>query len=201
VPNTTKTTELSIPTDADELRKLIKRARAGDASTLPALRKLLQDPARVDMLGGDLARQAELSFILAAAGEDLAFKEALARKLALLRADLAGTNSTPVERLLVERVVACWLQVQDADVRYAQAKNLSPDGCEYHQRRMDRAHRRYLSAIKTLALVRKLAVPVLQLNIARQQVNVAAVCPAAASEMDTPCGANHSMQDGHHLDE
>jgi hypothetical protein len=179
----TQTTELSVPTGADEMRKFIKRAKGGDASTLPALRKLLQDPARVDLLGGDLARQAELSFILAAAGEDLAFKEALARKLALLRAELAGTNCTPVERLLVvERVVACWLQVQDADVRYAQAKDLTLAWSEYYQRRMDHAHRRYLSALKTLALVRKLAVPVLQVNIAQKQVNVAGPCVAANEE-------------------
>jgi hypothetical protein len=164
------------------MRKFLKRAQEGDASTLPALRKVLQNPATVDMLGGDLARQAEHSFILAAAGEDLAFKEALTRKLALLRAELAGTNSTPVERLLVERVVACWLQVQDADIRYAQAKNLTLAWSEYYQRRMDRAHRRYLSALKTLALVRKLSVPVLQVNIAKKQVNVAGPCLGPAEE-------------------
>ena len=37
--------------------------------------------------------------------------------------------------------------------------------------------RRYLSAVKTLVLVRKLALPVLQVNIAKKQVNVAG--PAA----------------------
>jgi hypothetical protein len=65
--------------------------------------------------------------------------------------------------------------VQDADVRYAQAKNLSLQWCEYYQRRMARTHHRYLTAIKTLAVVRKLAVPVLQVNIAKKQVNVAGV--------------------------
>jgi hypothetical protein len=48
---------------------------------------------------------------------------------------------------------------------------------DYRQRTRDRAHRRYLSAIRTLALVRKLAAPVLQVNIAKRQVNVAT--PAA----------------------
>jgi hypothetical protein len=43
---------------------------------------------------------------------------------------------------------------------------------------MDGAHKHYLSSLKTLAVVRKLAVPVLQVNIARRQVNVAGVCPA-----------------------
>src|SRR5262249_3829914 len=157
--------------------KFLKRAQSGDASTLPVLRKMLQDPATVDQFG-DLAYQAEQSLIRAAAGDDLAFGEGLTRKLELLRAELAGLNPTPVERLLVERIVACWLQVQDADVRYAQAKNLSLEGGEYYQRRMDRAHKRYLSAIRTLALVRKLALPVLQVNIGRKQVNVAGACVA-----------------------
>lgn len=167
----------ALPTDQAGIQKFLKRAERGDTSTLPALRKLLQDPAAVDLCGGNLARQAERSLIDKAAGQNLPFKEALTRKLELLREELAGPGSTPVERLLAERVVACWLQVQDADVRYAQAKDLPLDWGEYYQRRMDRAHRRYLSALKTLALVRKLAVPVLQLNIARKQVNVAGVCP------------------------
>jgi hypothetical protein len=37
---------------------------------------------------------------------------------------------------------------------------------------MDATNRRFLAAVKTLALVRKLAVPVLQVNIAKKQVNV-----------------------------
>jgi hypothetical protein len=103
----------------------------------------------------------------------LVFKEALIRKMELLRAKLAGSNPTLIERLLVERVVACWLQVHDADLRYAQAKELSAKWGEYYQRRMNHSHKRYPSALKTLALVRKLAVPVLQVNIANKQVNMA----------------------------
>jgi len=184
VSNAMKPAEVEIP-QGEELRTVLERAHKGDASTLPVLRKMLEDPFVVNVLG-DLAAQAEHSFIRAVAGDDLAFREGLNRKLELLRAELAGPNPTPVERLLVERVVACWLQVQDADLRYANAKNLSTEWGDYFQRRMNHAHRRYLSAIKTLALVRKLAVPVLQVNIARKQVNVAGVCPAAENERDTP---------------
>jgi len=174
-PAETKSAD-TIPADAEEMRKFLKRAQSGDASTLPVLRRMLENPATVDQFGGDLAHQAALSLIDAAAGENLAFKEALTRKLELLRAELSGPNPTPLERLLVERIVACWLQVQDADVRFAQAKNLSLEWGDYYQRRMDRAHKRCLSAIKTLATVRKLALPVLQVNIAKKQVNVAGPC-------------------------
>ena len=40
---------------------------------------------------------------------------------------------------------------------------------EHAQRRIDRAHRRYLSTLKTLAAVRRLAVPALQINVAHRQ--------------------------------
>jgi hypothetical protein len=42
---------------------------------------------------------------------------------------------------------------------------------EHAQRRIDRAHRRFLSTLKTLATVRRLALPALQINVAGQQVN------------------------------
>jgi hypothetical protein len=138
------------------------------------LRQLFEAPEAVDLLGGDLARQAELSLIRAAAGQNVAWREALARKLQLLRAELAGPEPAPLERLLVERVAACWLQLHHSDILLAQqAGKLTLSQAEYHQRTRDRAHNRYLSAIKALALVRRLALPVLQVNIARKQVNVA----------------------------
>ena len=37
----------------------------------------------------------------------------------------------------------------------------------------DRAHRRYLSAIRTLAQVRRLLTPAVQINVGENQVNVA----------------------------
>ena len=40
-------------------------------------------------------------------------------------------------------------------------------------KRLDRAQRRYLAASKTLAQMRKLRVPAVQVNIGEKQVNVA----------------------------
>jgi hypothetical protein len=165
--------------------KLLDQAQKGDKKTLPALRKLLENPAAVDNFGGDLARQVVFSLINAAAGENLLLKEAVPRKLELLRAELSGPNPTPLERLLVERIVVCWLQVHHAEIRFAQAQDLSLDQGDYFQRCIDRAHKRYLSAIKTLATVRKLALPVLQVNIGRKQVNVAGSCVAADGAKET----------------
>jgi hypothetical protein len=155
---------------------VIERAQKGDASTVPELRKMLAAPGVVRQFGGELAEKVILSFASAMAGEkNLLFREALLRKLELMRAELLGEHPTPVETLLVERVLACWVQVQDAELRYAQNQSdMTFRQGDFHQRRMDATHRRYLAALKALALVRKLALPVLQINLARKQVNVVA---------------------------
>ena len=120
---TTKPTELAIPTTTDGIRNLMRRAAKGDTATLPVIRKMLDNQANIELFGGNLAACAQRSFIKAIASEDLSVQEAIKAKLAALRKELQGENPTPVEVLLVERIVACWLQVQDADIRAAQAKD------------------------------------------------------------------------------
>jgi hypothetical protein len=173
--------------DRKELEELLRRAREGDKTTLPALREMLQRPEAVAEFGGDLAEQAEWSLLQATAGKNLVWREALARKMELLRGELAGPSPTPLERLLVDRVAACWLQLHHAEIVYFQnMKRLSLPWADFHQRRITHIHRRYLAAIKALATVRRLAVPALQVNIARRQVNVTGVAPAAAGEGGSP---------------
>jgi hypothetical protein len=169
LPNVTQTA----PPTLEELRALINRARQGDKTSQPALLELLKDPGMVDLLGGDLARLAQLTLIGEFSGKDLLIRESLICKLDLLRAELSGPNPTPLERLLVDRVAACWLHLHHLEVLFAQKDSMPLAVGAYYQRCLDRAQKRYLSAIKTLAVVRKLAVPVLQVNIAKKQVNVA----------------------------
>jgi hypothetical protein len=146
------------------------------------LRELLKEPALVDALGGDFAKQAQLTLIDKFSGQNLLFKESLPRKLDVLRDELAGPNPTPLERLLVERVVSCWLHLHYLEVTCAAKESMSLELGSYYQRSISSAQKRYLAAIKTLAVVRKLAIPVLQVNIAKKQVNVASSCMAADGE-------------------
>jgi len=85
---------------------------------------------------------------------------------------LEGPNPTPIERLLAERASVCWFVVNWYEERFTNTSDMSITQADYSQRRIHRAHQRFLSAVETLARVRKLAVPVLQLNVARsQQIN------------------------------
>jgi hypothetical protein len=89
-----------------------------------------------------------------------------------MRDELAGPTATTLERLLVERIVACRLHLYHLEQLYAQKDTWRLEVGSYYQRSMTSAQKRYLAAIKTLALVRKLALPALQLNIAnKQQIN------------------------------
>jgi hypothetical protein len=72
-----------------------------------------------------------------------------------LRAELAGPNPSPLERLLVERIAICWLQSYHADQRHASATSWTTS-LNYAQE-AERAQRRLESAIRTLATVRRLA--------------------------------------------
>jgi hypothetical protein len=168
--------EIRVPAGNDETLKLLRRARKGDQSCLPELGALFADGergARLLDIYGSPAKWLEAELTRQAAGSDLAVFEATERKLAEVRDELAGPNPTAIERLLAERAAICWFLVNRYESNYANAKDLTIRQGVYHQERIDRAHRRYLSALKTLAAVRKLALPAIQVNIAREQLNVA----------------------------
>jgi hypothetical protein len=161
----------------DDLKQVLDRAQAGDKSALPRIRAILQDPAAVDALGGDLARQAQTHLVIKCAAKDLMLRESLLRKVELLRAEVAGLSPSPLERLLAERVVSCWLHLHYLEAVYHAKEGMALDLGEYYQRSIQRAQKSYLAAIKTLATVRNLALPALQVNIAKKQVNVLAAGP------------------------
>ena len=84
---------------------------------------------------------------------------------------MEGPAPTPIERLLAERAAICWWLVHRFEYYDADAGDRSIRQAEFNQRRIDAAHNRFLSALRTLATVRKLAVPALQVNIGANQVN------------------------------
>ncbi len=138
-----------------ELRKLMQRAQRGDKTALPALEGLFRNPEFIELVGGNLARNAQAALIGAYCGNDLLAKEGLTRNMEALRAELTGATSTPLERLLVERVVTCWLQLSHLEAIYYGQKSMSLPLAMHYQRCITLAHKRYLSAIKMLAQVRK----------------------------------------------
>jgi hypothetical protein len=91
-----------------------------------------------------------------------------------MKREIAGNEHSPLQRLLCERVIITWLEVQLFETHYVRnMRSLSITQAEHHQKRLDRAHRRHLSAIRALAQIRKLlkGTPITQINIADKQIN------------------------------
>lgn len=159
-----------------ELQGLVRCVHEeGDDQALPRLREILNEVPTLARRLMDPARQAELSMIKNYAGDDPLVKETLPRTLKAMREELGEKDPSPLERLLVERVVATWFQLQYFEAIYAQnIRKLTIQQSESHQKRIDQAHWRHLSAVRTLAQVRKLLnrpPTVTQINIAEKQVN------------------------------
>jgi hypothetical protein len=156
----------------EELKALMVRAHKGDKDAIPKMRKVLDGAPSLARELLDPAMVAERSAVgLYSSKEDLLAQEAIPRVLQEMRSELEGVAPSPLERLLVERVVATWLQVQCYETLYAQnATKMTMAWGEHHQRRIDRAHNRHLSAVRALAQVRKMGSAV-QINIAEKQIN------------------------------
>jgi hypothetical protein len=171
--DTTSMTEVhgaSTPTEA-EVKKLLRKAEKGDTTVLPALRTWMDRVPGYWETVGDLATTARESLIQTICGDNLLAQEAHVRKCTALMAELAGPQPCPLERLLVERIVLCWLHLYSTEALYAQHRQeLSLRQAEFHQQRLSKAQARYLSAIRTLAQVRRLGMPAVQVNIGQQQV-------------------------------
>jgi hypothetical protein len=157
--------------DKGKLMALIDRAQDGEEEALPILRRVLDEAPRVARII-DLARNVERSIIEKMSGNDVFTQEAIPRNLKAMRKEIAGDSPSPLERLLAERITVCWLELQYFEAIYAQnLGELTITQSDYHQRRLDKAHRRYLSSIKALAQIRKMG-PAVQINIAEKQINM-----------------------------
>jgi hypothetical protein len=69
---------------------------------------------------------------------------------------LPGKNPTPLEKQLVDRIVACWLALQHAEMMAASTAEGDLNHQESYQKRLDAAERRYQAGINQLNKVREL---------------------------------------------
>jgi hypothetical protein len=128
------------------------------------MQSLLTLPEFVDLFGGNLTSTSDRRNARHLAGDDVVTLEAILARLEQLRAELAGPAPTAVERLLAERAASCWLGVSRAEFHLASAGVQN----DHAQRSLDRANKRYLSVLATLARVRKLAAPAVIIGKAGQ---------------------------------
>jgi hypothetical protein len=160
----------------EKLRGLLGKAEKGDKDAVPEIRQILDEHPDLAWRFVDVAHIAEDALIKRMTKEgDLATREVMRCQLEAMREEIAGENPSPLERLLAERIVATWLQIQLFEGLYARDmfKSTTIAQGSYHQKRLDQTYRRHLSAIRALAQIRKLlkGTAITQINIADKQIN------------------------------
>jgi hypothetical protein len=182
-----------------ELQKLMAvsdRIVANDKTAIAEFREKLKSfpqlAAKLCDEFGNPAKRAERELIKKLTGDQLLHCESHTLKLEAMRTELARPESTPLEKLLVERVLVCWLQTYHADLLFYSPDNMPADLGEFRQRQQDRAHRRFLSACKTLAAIRRLALPIrVDVNVAGTVETKNTAPPKALDRFRLPVGSDN----------
>jgi hypothetical protein len=164
-----------------KLKDLSDRAEDGDGEARRELRRFVASASpKIVAEASSFARRGERLLAGTIAGGEPLMEEALIARLQMMRREIAGLDPTPLERLLAERVVAYWLLVKMLEESIS--ANLDRENKENRFsfsllklviKWQDSVHKRHLSAIKTLAQVRRLQRgSSLQINVGTQQVNI-----------------------------
>lgn len=142
------------------------------------LRNLLSKHPELWKVGGDMAALA-VDKVIRDIESQRSVRESIKAGFEAIQKDLGGMQATPLEKLLIENVVVCWLRMYTAELQFSNGMRGSVTLSQgmYWERRLSMTQDRYLKAVEALARVRRLlkVVPV-QVNIATnggQQVNVA----------------------------
>ena len=159
------------------LNDVLQRAEGGDQAAFTVALTVYKEMPRLwednlHVLQQNLERS--ILDLLMPAGTHLISRAATERQITAMRAELLGEHPTPLERVLVDRIVVDWLDSLVSDTVRAQRSEGAIAVVEYRDRRSDRAHARLMRSLKTLATVRRLVVGSVQINVAEQiqQVNV-----------------------------
>ncbi len=144
------------PMTQPAFEELVRRANGGDAVALADLRAFLDENPTVWQTVGDLAAHARLTLVRHIARGDQLVAEAVLRQAEAMEKELAGPAPTPLERLAIQRVVACWLELQYIDMLHPYPQGESLKQARFVLDLKLAAQRRFDSAVKSLALVRRL---------------------------------------------
>jgi hypothetical protein len=176
------TTEMPFEEWYDTLRGLMEKTQEGSGTARHDLARMLESkPDEVRSLNWDKSVRTHL--LHAATLDRDPSRHVIPERIAEIKRQLRGDTSSAVEELLIERILTCWTHVFVAEMRWVakSAQDMPFQAGDYYQRALDRAHRRYVSALKALAEVRKLlGVSVSMVNVVRNQtVSIASANHAA----------------------
>ena len=172
-----KPAEIKLTKEHRDVVDLIRRVDTAnpDQKTLAELEKALKEAPTLWRLAGDAAQLTQNMLIQDAGSSSALVRVSMAHGCQAIKEQLGYDGSPMLERLLIETVVLAWLRWSLTEYRYTnvvtESHTLSLG--DYWERKLNAAQRRYLRALTTLARVRRMKLPPMQVNIGERQVNVA----------------------------
>lgn len=157
--------EMTIVVKADmfgeykKVRDLIDRTNKEkpNPEDVQELRRVLAESPKLWRVAGNMATLASESIVHRWDASPFV-KESVMRGMEVLRADLGYAEAQPLERLLIEQVVLCWVNLHMLELVHNDrlAERHTTEAGLYWDRRLSNAQRRYMRATESLARVRKL---------------------------------------------
>jgi hypothetical protein len=161
------------------LQELLDAAQrpGAHAKDVAALEQLFEDSS-ILWKAASLAHNAAFGAIEIESGDRDGIRVAMRANYLGVRRELGSNDASPMERLLIDHVALCWLRLQTLEQRYSRvmSESIILTLGQYWEKRLSAAQRRYLRACTTLARIRKMRLPAMQVNIAAEggwHVNIA----------------------------
>jgi hypothetical protein len=175
------------PARADEFMKVIERAYKAKKPAkeyLQTIRKFLIDYPHFSLAVFSMTEATQQRIIKNWVSDEVA-KTAVEEHVVYVRDEMGYHDAPIMEKMLIDNIVTVWLRLQWLDYLVAakMAGEFSIRSMEFWQKSLASAQRNYLAACETLAKVRKMRLPNIQLNIGDQQINVAGDLKTGTTEI------------------
>jgi hypothetical protein len=165
------------PARVDEFLTVIDRAYRAKKPTkedIRAIHKFLQEYPEFCQIVFNTAQATRKRIVQDWVVDEIA-QAAIEGQIDYMRKEMGYPAAPIMEQMLIDSIVTAWLRLQYVD--YAVAAKM---GREFNMRQMEYWHkylaaaqRNYLAACESLAKIRKMKLPNIQLNIGDKQINVA----------------------------
>lgn len=142
--------------DWEVLNAKLKLANSGDKEAISWLRRFLDNHPHVWHRMGDLSVMSENAWISLISNDDALAAESIRRQLNTLKAELMEESTTAMEKLLVDSILATWLEIHYLRSVDAGSRSRTVTQASLLTKRLESAQRRHHSAMKDLLMFRKL---------------------------------------------
>lgn len=149
---------------------VVRLANDGDCAAIDTLAKLLDDHPQLWQQVGDLAKNSEMLLILKVAGNDCLTRESIARQVKTMRETMTSPRPSPMEKLLIDQIIICFLQQQYVNIQHPTAGDVDIPAGRFILQQRESAQRMFNAAQNALTTFRRFTPP--QLTVTRGEETV-----------------------------